>query len=55
MIDLCTKLRDLAKRVDRNVPSHTDPARFHEEKSEIVRDLEALAQPSRETVSERGI
>lgn len=38
------KLRDLASRVDRNLPDHRDPQRFHAEKSEIVNDLRRLAR-----------
>lgn len=42
------QLLDLAKRVERNVPRHSDPEAFHAEKSEIVRGLEELAQPKSE-------
>lgn len=45
---IAEKLRDLAKRVDRNVPKHSDPEAFHAEKSEIVRGLEELAEGPRE-------
>ena len=34
----------LARRVEANVPSHTQPERFHEEKSEIVVELKRLAR-----------
>lgn len=34
----------LADRVDRNVPSHSQPERFHEEKSEIAGELRKLAR-----------
>jgi hypothetical protein len=34
-----TKLRELARRVENNVPRHTEPDRFHEEKSEIRNEL----------------
>ena len=42
-------LRDLAARVERNVPHHRDPERFHAEKSEIAAALRRLAcdQPPR--------
>ena len=42
-------LRDLAARVERNVPHHRDPERFHAEKSEIAAALRRLAssQPRR--------
>jgi hypothetical protein len=35
------ELRALARRVDRLVPSHRDPERYHEEKAEIVAALRA--------------
>lgn len=38
------RLRDLARRVERNVPNPRDPERYHTEKSEIVHELEELAQ-----------
>lgn len=38
------KLRDLARRVDRNIPSHYDPEAFHAEKSEIAHALRNLAR-----------
>ena len=37
-------LNRLADRVDRNVPSHSQPERFHEEKSEIAGELRRLAR-----------
>lgn len=42
-------LRDLAARVERNVPHHREPERFHSEKSEIAAALRRLAsrQPRR--------
>ena len=42
-------LRELAARVERNVPHHREPERFHAEKSEIASELRRLAgrQPSR--------
>lgn len=36
-------LRDLARRVDRNIPHHRDPEQFHIEKSEIASELRRLA------------
>lgn len=36
-------LRDIMRRVQNNTPRHNDPDAFHEEKSEIVRDLGRLA------------
>lgn len=37
-------LQRLADRVDRNVPSHNQPERFHEEKSDIAGELRKLAR-----------
>ena len=37
------RLRDLATRVERNVPQHRDPHAFHVEKSEIACELRRLA------------
>lgn len=37
------RLRDLAARVERNVPHHRDPEQFHIEKSEIACELRRLA------------
>lgn len=37
-------LAELADKVRRLSPSHRDPERFHEEKSEIERDLRRLAR-----------
>ncbi len=42
------RLRELAKRVERNVPDHRRPTTFHEEKSEIVHELEEIAQEARQ-------
>ena len=39
-----TALKLLADRVDRNVPSHGDPHRFHEEKSDIAHELRTMAR-----------
>ncbi|MGZ2404834.1 hypothetical protein [Rhizobium ruizarguesonis] len=36
-------LLDIADRLERLVPSHRDPHRFHEEKSELVDELGRLA------------
>ena len=36
-------LHDLARRVERLSPSHRDPHRFHEDRSEIVHELRKLA------------
>jgi hypothetical protein len=38
------KLRDLAGRVDRNIPQHANPERFHIEKSEIVDALKSMSR-----------
>lgn len=38
------RLRDLAHEVQRLSPSHRDPERFHEDKSEIVAELRRLAR-----------
>lgn len=38
------QLRELARRVDRLVPSHRDPHAFFEEKSEISAALRQLAR-----------
>lgn len=38
------RLRDLAHHVQRLSPSHRDPERFHEDKSEIVAELRRLAR-----------
>lgn len=40
----CEKLTALADKVRRLSPSHRDPERFHEDKSEIERDLRLLAR-----------
>jgi hypothetical protein len=39
---LWEQIKDLAGRVDRNVPRHGDPERFHTEKSEISHELKKL-------------
>lgn len=41
------RLRALARRVESNVPQHTDPEAFHAEKSEIAEELKRLAQEER--------
>ncbi|MEW9617442.1 hypothetical protein AB3G45_26900 [Shinella sp. S4-D37] len=43
MHDAKTQLMDLADRLARLAPSHRDPHRFHEEKSELVAELRRLA------------
>jgi len=50
---LSIALRDLASRVDRNVPQHRDPEKFHIEKSEIASELRRLAKsaPAKSTAS----
>jgi hypothetical protein len=40
-------LSDLACQVQRLSPSHRDPERFHEDKSEIIAELRRLAQEIR--------
>lgn len=40
---LSTDLHALADRLARLAPSHRDPFRFHEEKSELVHELRKLA------------
>lgn len=37
-------LKLLADRVDRNVPSHSRPEAFHEEKSDIAHELRNMAR-----------
>lgn len=37
------KLIDIADRLARLAPCHRDPHRFHEEKSQLVHELRALA------------
>jgi hypothetical protein len=41
------RLAALARRVGRLAPSHRDPERFHEDKSEIVAELHRLAREAR--------
>ncbi|MDI5926453.1 hypothetical protein QBK93_17390 [Rhizobium leguminosarum] len=36
-------LHDIADRLERLAPSHRDPHRFHEEKSELAAELRRLA------------
>lgn len=38
------RLLDLARRVDRNIPSRLNPEAFHTEKSEIAHALRNLAR-----------
>lgn len=42
-MNLSTDLHALADRLARLAPSHRDPFRFHEEKSELVHELRRLA------------
>lgn len=44
MTRLAERLQELARRVDRNVPSHRDPEAFHQEKSEIAEQLRRAAK-----------
>lgn len=44
------ELKQLASRVDRNVPRHGDPEAFHVEKSEIARELRRIATTAEERV-----
>jgi hypothetical protein len=37
-------LREIASRVDRNLPRHGNPEAFHSEKSEISHDLRQMAK-----------
>jgi len=41
--ELSGRLRDLARRVDRLRPLHHDPVKYFEDRDEIRRDLEMLA------------
>lgn len=41
------QLSRLAAKVERLTPSHRDPERFHEEKSEVVAELRRLARERR--------
>jgi len=47
-------LATLARRVQRLVPSHRDPERCHEEKSEIVHALRRLARTSQHATRPRS-
>ena len=38
------KLREIARRVDTNIPSRHDPEAFHTEKSEIANDIRKIAR-----------
>lgn len=40
------RINAIANRLDRLAPSHVDPFRFHEEKSELVHELRRLADES---------
>ncbi len=41
------RINALANRLERLAPSHRDPFRFHEEKSELVHELRRLANSER--------
>lgn len=43
-MNLANDLHAMADRLARLAPSHRDPFRFHEEKSELVHELRRLAQ-----------
>jgi hypothetical protein len=43
-VNLAEEIKLIAKRVDRNVPSHRDPEDFHSQKSQISEDLKAIAK-----------
>ena len=47
MNGIADRLRDLARRVEANVPVHGDPDRFHEEKSDIADQRRAIAREAR--------
>ncbi|MCP2154921.1 UNVERIFIED_ORG: hypothetical protein J2S29_001255 [Rhizobium sp. SLBN-170] len=40
------RINAIANRLERLAPSHRDPFRFHEEKSELVHELRRLADES---------
>jgi hypothetical protein len=42
-MNLANDMHALADRLARLAPSHRDPFRFHEQKSELVHELHALA------------
>ena len=42
-MNLVERLHDIADRLQRLAPSHRDPFRFHEDKSELVAELRRLA------------
>jgi len=43
MNSLSTELHEIADRLQRLAPSHRDPFKFHEDKSELVNQLRRLA------------
>lgn len=43
-MNLSNDLHAMADRLARLAPSHRDPFRFHEEKSELVHELRILAE-----------
>lgn len=42
------KLKELERRVRRNVPDHRDPERFHVEKDEIAHEIGTIAKEAAE-------
>ncbi|HLH92086.1 MAG TPA: hypothetical protein VKX28_26940 [Xanthobacteraceae bacterium] len=44
---LAVRLDELASRIRRNIPLGSDPSRFHEEKSEVAREIAAIADELR--------
>ncbi len=46
MTSFASELHQIADRLARLAPSHRDPFRFHEEKSELVDQLRRLASSS---------
>ncbi|WP_414833585.1 hypothetical protein [Afifella sp. YEN Y35] len=45
--DLAAQLADCARRAERLSPSHRNPERFHEDKSELVARLRSLSMEAR--------
>ncbi len=41
-----SRINAIANRLERLAPSHRDPFRFHEEKSELVHELRRIADES---------
>lgn len=44
---IASRLADLARRVENNVPDHRRPESFHAEKSEIVQQMREIAREAR--------